>query len=329
MDDDTLFRPAEVDGFTHESPLRGFTDFNVTGCYAIGKGFRPSLHHLPAYLDAMHRKEGWSLVQLLLSTTGGDPTIIFHKLTDPVMPEIRKKAAKGPPASDLGAPHDVPLLIKVRSPFREVESSGIFRDGKWYIITRMDGDKITSQHMIGNPIAWRERPQHDWTPATAGVEPEDRDYPQDDPRSKTLEAFRRRCGDEDDPINPKHYNGTACAEIGERLTGNSYQVLKYNWRLGEKGPATVDLGKALWYLDREIALAEIGFVPSRMGLPDYHWFDKRICQAGDHAKSVARILISWNRYGNVESLKGLRKNLQRTLDGLNDNEPEHGRGLAL
>lgn len=66
----------------------------------------------------------------------------------------------------------------------------------------------------------------------------------------------------DDPINPKHYAGTACAQIGERLTGNSYQVLKYNWRLGKKDTATIEVGKSIWYLDREIELAYAGWRPS-------------------------------------------------------------------
>lgn len=55
----------------------------------------------------------------------------------------------------------------------------------------------------------------------------------------------------DDPVNPKHYGGTACAEIGERLTANCYQVLKYCWRLGEKDDPKIELGKAIWYARRE------------------------------------------------------------------------------
>lgn len=56
---------------------------------------------------------------------------------------------------------------------------------------------------------------------------------------------------QDDPVNPKHYAGRACADIGEHLSANSYQVLKYCWRLGKKDEALVELGKALWYLDSE------------------------------------------------------------------------------
>ena len=56
---------------------------------------------------------------------------------------------------------------------------------------------------------------------------------------------------QDDPVNPKHYAGRACADIGEHLSANSYQVLKYCWRLGKKDEALVELGKSLWYLDSE------------------------------------------------------------------------------
>lgn len=57
-----------------------------------------------------------------------------------------------------------------------------------------------------------------------------------------------------DPINPAHYAGRACADIGERLTGNGYQVLKYTWRLGKKDAVPIELGKALWYAKSEIEL---------------------------------------------------------------------------
>jgi hypothetical protein len=58
----------------------------------------------------------------------------------------------------------------------------------------------------------------------------------------------------DDPINPAHYAGRACADIGERLTANGYQILKYCWRLGRKDKADVELGKAEWYANSEYAL---------------------------------------------------------------------------
>lgn len=113
---------------------------------------------------------------------------------------------------------------------------------------------------------------------------------------------------EDDPVNPKHYDGTACAEIGELLSANSYQVLKYNWRLGGKDNECVEIDKSIWYLDREIALfknADLEFVVSE--LPDYRWFDARLEGQPQHTVTVARALISWNRYGRIATLKTLRR----------------------
>ena len=66
------------DGFTHETPIRAFTEWTETGSYAIGKGFRPSLAHITVYLDAMERVEGWSLVQILESNTQ-TPSFVFKR----------------------------------------------------------------------------------------------------------------------------------------------------------------------------------------------------------------------------------------------------------
>lgn len=135
---------------------------------------------------------------------------------------------------------------------------------------------------------------------------------------------------ENDPINPKHYGGTACAEIGELLSANSYQVLKYNWRLGEKDSPCVEIGKALWYLDRELALIAEGntFIPGDDRLPDHTFFDLRLQGRSEHTVKVARSLISWNRYGNPETLKLLRRVLDSTLDSYNGCK-DWGSGLAI
>jgi len=134
----------------------------------------------------------------------------------------------------------------------------------------------------------------------------------------------------DDPINPKHYGGTACAEIGELLTANSYQVLKYNWRLGEKDSPCVEIGKSIWYLDRELAMIAEGhtFIPGDDRLPDHTFFDHRLRGRSEHTAKVARSLISWNRYGNPETLKLLRRVLQGELDRL-DGCKDWGSGLAI
>jgi hypothetical protein len=109
-----------------------------------------------------------------------------------------------------------------------------------------------------------------------------------------------------DPINPKHYDGTACAQIGERMTGNSYQVLKYNWRLGKKDDPVIETGKSLWYLDREIAMGRAGFVPACTPLTD---IETEVLLVGidDYVKSIVWMLTQWNRNGNVFSLPELRK----------------------
>lgn len=113
-----------------------------------------------------------------------------------------------------------------------------------------------------------------------------------------------------DPINPAHYNGTACAEIGERLTANSYQVLKYNWRLGKKDDPIIEIGKSIWYLDREIKLAqENGAWLPYNGLPPAEFFEQRLIGAPALLYSIAQALINWNRYGDIEILLHLRSDL--------------------
>jgi hypothetical protein len=132
----------------------------------------------------------------------------------------------------------------------------------------------------------------------------------------------------DDPINPKHYGGTACAEIGERLTGNSYQVLKYNWRLGKKDTATTEVGKSIWYLDRELLLASEGWTPptslfgpvsAAIAMPSDAWFAERLRGQDNYVTSVALSLINWNRYGDKHQLNILRVDLVSMLTTLEEN----------
>lgn len=211
---DSLTTPKQKDGFAHESPVRAFTDFQVAGDYAIGKGFRPSLQHLSSYLDAMLNREGWRLLQIILpANDASDPTLIFEREYDP--------------KTELVMP------------------------------TGSDAIKLPG----------------------------------------------------DDPVNPRHYHGTACAEIGEHLTGNSYQVLKYNWRLGEKDDPCIELGKSLWYLDREIALAGTGWAPVNGLLPSVRWFNERLAEGSEWAQTVARPLLEWNRFGKSSVLIDLQHTL--------------------
>jgi len=124
----------------------------------------------------------------------------------------------------------------------------------------------------------------------------------------------------DDPINPKHYAGTECADIGEHLSANSYQVLKYNWRLGKKDTATIELGKSIWYLDREIGMARTGWRPANLfNLPSDEWFFQRYCQQTDFVQSVAINLISWNRCHDLSCLLVLRGILETVLTTFREN----------
>ena len=63
----------------------------------------------------------------------------------------------------------------------------------------------------------------------------------------------------DDPVNhPRHYtshpSGVEAITITEHFNFNVGNAIKYAWRAGLKGnsPATQDLEKARWYIDREI-----------------------------------------------------------------------------
>lgn len=124
----------------------------------------------------------------------------------------------------------------------------------------------------------------------------------------------------DDPINPAHYGGTACAQIGERLSANSYQVLKYNWRLGKKDTATIEVGKSIWYLDREIVMAKEGILWIRhSAVPRQEWFEERLFGQSNYVKSVTYDLINFNRTGEVTHLHALRVDLTKMLTTLEEN----------
>jgi hypothetical protein len=127
----------------------------------------------------------------------------------------------------------------------------------------------------------------------------------------------------DDPIHPKHYNGTECAEIGELLTANSFQVLRYNWRLGKKDDALQEIGKSLFYVDREIALGPLDHIPNRR-MPVQSWFDERLEGCDEYVRAVAWRLIDWNRTGDKWHLDKLRLLIVSRKVAI-----ENGSGLAL
>lgn len=285
---DTLHQEPERDQFKSESPIRAFTDWQVNGRYALGKGFRPSLQHVVPYLEAMERKEGWRVVQVLEAGTQ-TPSFLFRLEREPTLAELRERY----PHLDFALPEEEPYVHN-REGFEEA------------------GRKIDQARDMAAPLDEPLGTPYDLTPpaeAIGGQPP--------------ISAIG------DDPVNPKHYGGTACAEIGELLTANSYQVLKYNWRLGEKDEPCQEIDKSLWYLDREIALIAEGhtFIPGDHRLPDHTFFDRRLDGRSEHTKEVARKLISWNRYGKIETLKLLRKLLQDKRSTFTCDDI--GRGLAI
>lgn len=252
MSDETLIAAKAVDGFKSESPIRAFTEFRVSGTWAIGKGFRPSLAHLHTYLDAMQNKEGWHLVQMLHGESF-DPTLIFQR--DRVM------AFTVPTGSD--------AIDFMPSNFTLPES-------------RVEGN-------------WKQA----WERFEAGG----------------------------DPVNPKHYNGRECADIGERLSANGYQVLKYCWRLGKKGDPCVELGKALWYLKSEFDLVatlqpDLVTKPLVVGLDDPQAFlEDRIAAQSDFTQNIARLL--WAGY-DKRGIFPIRLAIEDHRNHL-----DCGRGLAI
>lgn len=129
----------------------------------------------------------------------------------------------------------------------------------------------------------------------------------------------------DDPINPNHYGGRECADIGERLSANGYQILKYCWRLGKKDDPCQELDKALWYGESEAALLKRGHrytAPNVTGIKDPAAFlEDRITHQPQFTQNIARML--WTGYS------------QRQLQAIIETIKEHrfhsdcGRGLAI
>lgn len=383
---DTLHQEPERDQFKSESPIRAFTDWQVNGRYALGKGFRPSLQHVIPYLEAMERKEGWRVVQIL-EAGAQTPSFLFRLDREPTLAELRERY----PHLDFDLPEEEPF-VRNREGFEE---AGRKIDQAREMAAGMERTEIgghlafvfrglDSETTFWNRARWNGKPEEamkamasmkpvvlaeflethnvesvahfwrsasvaavlrlidklDWwdrvsladpithdeltkalgrTPPASAIAAMSADpykavadFIQDQPLGEAYEPQPPVSAIGDDPVNPKHYGGTACAEIGELLTANSYQVLKYNWRLGEKDEPCQEIDKSLWYLDREIALLSEGnvFIPGDHRLPDHVFFDRRLEDRSEHTKEVARKLISWNRYGKVETLRLLRKLLQ-------------------
>ena len=122
---------------------------------------------------------------------------------------------------------------------------------------------------------------------------------------------------------PKHYSGRACADIGERLSGNAFAILRYSWRVGQKDDPCVEMDKALWYCDSELDLLDhLTFKPLVAGLTDPEGFlEDRICDESDFTKNIARML--WHGYD--------RRLFQRVKEAIGEHRfhLDCGRGLAI
>lgn len=301
--DDSLIRQPMSEGFKTESPLRAFSDFTVKGRYAVGRGFRPALQHLTAYLDAIETQEHWQLVQLFPDAQGKPSAAIFRSVPArrffPVDTDKEKLAD----------------LIQGRSL------------GEVY-------DKIASGLGISPDKLLEDAPEQsdDACPVCNGLNtscPQGCVEPVDDPvnpipyMETEVDRVARelhQAGEKDDPVNPKHYNGTECAEIGELLTANAYQTLKYCWRLGEKDDPVIELGKAIWYWKREIDLRGEYSTPShRQEIPEGFDFEIKIMQRSDFAKNIARMLWEIHCYGGtIKHRRAILEALEEQLSPLKD-----------
>lgn len=110
----------------------------------------------------------------------------------------------------------------------------------------------------------------------------------------------------DDPLNPAHYAGRACADLGERLSANGYQILKYVWRLGRKDREDVEIGKAIWYASSERDLLDrfeaiypgMHTAALTQDLPDAHAFlNERIADQPVFTQTIAKLLwVGYNKH---------------------------------
>lgn len=307
---DTLHEEPKKDNFEHESPLRAFTTFNSNGLYAIGKGFRPSLQHLPVYLDAMERKEGWRVVQVL-EAGAQTPSFLFRMERPPmvtinyggteVSPEFKARieeflasapAGTGFPGTKitldqtperivrvpqaLGAPYQAPPAWASQGSDEPIPEDR-HEEATRFIAQSLDmlPDRAVADFRMyfvnGETKRWREslfdrlhflwpaldpvflKARIDAYRVHAGREPVNHAY-----ESRMAERRIEPDVPKDDPVNPKHYNGTGCAEIAENLPGNLAHAITYIWRAGDKPdqPELQEIDKALWWMDREMSRAK-------------------------------------------------------------------------
>lgn len=262
---ESLMSKKQPDNFTHESPVRAFTEFRVSGHWAIGKGFRPSLAHMHVYLDAMEAKEGWRMVQML---DGGtlDPTLIFHRdIHDPVMPELR---------TTIRGECDWPMV------------DAWLKDMGYSLVQEPDGSLVARRYELTEEIVYQTYPLNkEEHPAFA------KDFEGETKPGTIVEHYSRVPNVGDDPINPAYYDGTACAEIIEHMPTNVGIAGKYIWRLGEKDAEKQECGKAAWYLHRQLNL-DHGWTTAYRSASFFQWY-RQMADSYINAAQKAGKLTTW------------------------------------
>lgn len=365
MTDDSLLTGKQPDNFTTESPIRAFTDFQVAGQVAIGKGFRPSMAHLARYLDAMRAKEGWEFVQVLLpENDASDPTIMFRNHAPPEIEtsfdgdraEANVLAAYNGTGTRAGEAYrnffkpvageaKIPVLKPEVTSYEWAQAGSLLPIPKprkaqmiEHVAKRLDVDAValygqydrTPTYLNGEPISQLARLCRCELLRRISC----------DKIGEALDSYRESCRPAaiprlhpDDPIRPAYYDGVACCEIIDSMPTNVGLALKYMWRLGEKDPIEQEIGKAIFYLKRQIELGEQenllyhGYVDEyrRMARDRINArFVEPLTFAAERA-TIATLLVRYTTTGEPDKLSAAVREMERMLD------PSNGvtTGLAL
>lgn len=144
-----LHAQPEPDGFTHESPIRAFTDWTVNGRYAIGKGFRPSLQHLTVYLDAMERLEGWALLQIL-EAASGSPSFVFRKVEQAAFDESFYRKIIAHRETRIDAAYERCAVIAENNS-ADIVAKAIREESRWEGLSCSCGGGWKTGHLSGCP----------------------------------------------------------------------------------------------------------------------------------------------------------------------------------
>lgn len=321
----SLYEEPKKDGFHRESPIRAFTTFHVEGMYAIGKGFRPSLQHLIPYLNAMEQKEGWRLVQIL-EALSQHPSMVFrrdrpplYKVTippaDEISPEFKERIEKflaqsphvgGQPLKLYPAD---PVMPEVRAKYSQGRDFGDEdpscddnRSDEQKAQDQADEIRSGSRRLSGleDMRSIDQARKFDQTPERIVRVPQALGAPYQDPKDRSAiqngDLYEKMADAiKDDPVNPRHYKGTGCAEIAENLPGNLAHAITYVWRAGDKPdqPELQEIDKSLWWMNREVTFANRwfeGWEDDEVDTPlldgQGKWLDWKILRVGPTKKAA-------------------------------------------